>query len=95
MLARHLTEEAPPLVITGTPLASGLEAIVKKALRKRPGNRYASVEALLGDLSRLERRESLAARLPLEDADVYVPSEPFAKQATVFLHRRLGKDPPP
>jgi serine/threonine protein kinase len=94
MLARHLAEEPPPLVITGTPLASGLEAVVRKALRKRPDNRYASMEALLGDLSRLTRGESIAARLPLAESDVYVPIQPFAQQATVFLHRRLGKEPP-
>jgi hypothetical protein len=52
------------------------------------------MEALLGDLARLERGEALAARLPPERPDVYVAREPFAVQASVFLHRRLGKEPP-
>jgi serine/threonine protein kinase len=98
MLARHLIEGAPPLALTDAqgnpPLASGLDAIVQKALRKRPEHRYASMEALLGDLVRLERGEALAARLPLDAPDVYTPREPFAQQAVVFLHRRLGKEPP-
>jgi eukaryotic-like serine/threonine-protein kinase len=98
MLARHVAEQAPPLVVPASaegPLAVGIAAIVKKALRKRPENRYASMEALLGDLARLDRGEPLDARLPPVDADVYAPRQPFAAQAISFLQRRFGKDPPP
>jgi serine/threonine-protein kinase len=93
MLARHLLEEPPSLGLTG-PQAAGLDAIVRKTLRKHPDNRYASMEALVGDLARLARGEPLAARLPLERPDVYVARAPFGEQASVFLHRRLGKEPP-
>jgi len=94
MLAKQLAEEPPPLTLTGTPLASGIEAIVARTLRKNPENRYASMEALVGDLGRLERGESLAARLPLAHDDAYVPRGQFAVQAVTFLYRKLGKEPP-
>jgi serine/threonine-protein kinase len=91
MLARHLVDDPGPLGVEGV---DGLDAVVRKALRKSPRHRYASMEALLGDLARLERGEPLAARVPLEGADVYEPTLPFARQAVDFLHRRLGKEPP-
>jgi serine/threonine-protein kinase len=94
MLAKHLAEQPPPLTLTGTPLASGLEAIVAKMLRKNPENRYATMEALVGDLGHLERGESLAARLPLAHDDAYVPRGQFATQAVTFLYKKLGKEPP-
>src|SRR5262249_1191610 len=93
MLARHLLEEPPSLGLTG-PRAAGLHAIGRKTLRKPPDTRYASMEALVGGLARLDRGEPLAARLPPERPDAYVPREPFAVQASVFLHRRLGKEQP-
>jgi serine/threonine protein kinase len=95
MLALHVSAEPPPLVLAEGPLAAGVAAIIRKALRKRPENRYASMEALLGDLGRLDRGEPLDARLPVADADVYAPRQPFAAQAIAFLQRRFGKDPPP
>jgi serine/threonine-protein kinase len=91
MLARHLVEDPGPL---GVPGIEGLSAIVQKALRKNPAHRYASMEALLGDLARLDRGEALAARLPLDGPDIYQASQPFPRQAVDFLHRRLGKEPP-
>ncbi len=100
MLFRHVTEEPALLALpasTPGPMAAGIAAIVRKMLRKRPENRYASMEALLGDLGRLDRGEPLDARLPLAegDADVYAPQMPFAAQAISFLQRRFGKEPPP
>jgi serine/threonine-protein kinase len=91
MLARHLVEDPGPLGVEGI---DGLSAIVLKALRKSPAHRYSSMEALLGDLARLDRGEPLAARVPLDGADVYQPERPFARQAVEFLHRRLGKEAP-
>jgi serine/threonine-protein kinase len=88
MLAMHLAEEPPSLALPG------LDAIVRKAMRKSPDHRYASMEALIGDLIHLERGEPLAARLPLAESDVYVPRQQFAGQVTAFLHKKLGKEPP-
>jgi serine/threonine-protein kinase len=91
MLARHLIEDPGPLGVQGI---DALSAIVLKALRKSPAHRYGSMEALLGDLARLERGEPLAARVPLDSPDVYQAKQAFARQAVDFLHRRLGKEPP-
>ena len=73
-----------------------MEAVILKALRKRPENRYASMEALIKDLDRLERgRARLQADEPLADPnDVYVPRGGFAKNATAYFYKRLGKPPP-
>jgi serine/threonine-protein kinase len=91
MLARHLTEDPGPLGVGGL---DRLDAIIQKALRKSPAHRYASMEALIGDLVRLERGEPLAARLAPEGRDVYAPQLAFARRAVEFLHRRLGKEAP-
>jgi serine/threonine-protein kinase len=95
VMAQHLVTPPPKLMLDGSPLAAGLESIVLKAMRKRPENRYASVEALLGDLVCLEANKPLAARVPLEDDDVYAPEKPYSAKAAGFLYRKLGKEPPP
>ncbi len=96
VLARHLFEEPPAALsfLAGGPVASGVDAILRKALRKSPEHRYASMEALVGDLARLERGEPLAARIPPDTADVYAPKTEFSAKASVFLRRRLDKEPP-
>src|SRR6185369_7325392 len=91
MMAHHLVETPPPLALSNSPLGPGLEAIVKKAMRKRPEHRYASMADLVGDLNRLERAEALSARLPLEEEDVYAPTTPYAAKAAKFLQSKLGK----
>jgi eukaryotic-like serine/threonine-protein kinase len=45
-------------------LRGDLEHIVAKALRKRPANRYASVQALADDIERHLRHESVSAQAP-------------------------------
>ena len=94
MLARHLVEEPRQAAFPPGPLAAGLESMVRKALRKDPAHRYASMAALLGDLARLERGEPLDARLAPHGADVYPHKTEFSAKAGAFLYRRLGKDPP-
>lgn len=90
VLARHLIEEAPPPRL-GSP---GVEAIIVKALRKRPEHRYSSMESLLGDFARLDRNESLSAHLLPEEPDVYAPRNAFSQRAAAFLYSRLGQKPP-
>ena len=94
VLARHLVEEPQPPCLAASPPSSGVEAIIAKALRKRPEHRYSSMESLIGDLSRLDRGESLSAHLPPEEADVYVPRNTFSQRAAAFLYSRLGQKPP-
>ena len=57
-------------------LRGDLEHIVAKALRKRPAERYASVQALADDLQRHLRHESVSAQAPT-----------FAYLATKFVQR--------
>jgi hypothetical protein len=94
-MAQHLVTPPPPLKLEGSPLAAGLEAIVLKAMRKRPENRYPSIEALVGDLACLEAQRPLAARVPIEDDDVYTPAKAYSAKAAGFFYRKLGKEPPP
>jgi len=89
ILARHLLQEPAPPAIAGA-LGPGLAAIVQKAMRKRPEHRYASMEALLGDLACLDRGEPLAARFAPDAPDVYVPRTEFSVKASEFLRRKLG-----
>jgi serine/threonine-protein kinase len=73
------------------------EAVILKAIRKRPENRYPSMDALIEDLERLsgDRRGRLAAMDPLAAPDdVYVPRGVFAKNATNYFYRKLGKVAP-
>jgi len=89
MLARHLIDTPPAPAIAGA-LGPGLGAIVQKAMRKRPEHRYATMEALVGDLARLDRGEPLAARIPPDAPDVYAPRTEFSIKASEFLQRRLA-----
>jgi serine/threonine-protein kinase len=91
VLARHLGQEPAPLGLAPEPRAAGVEAIVQKAMRKRPEHRYGSMEAFVGDLSRLERGERLSAHVPLEVADEYQPKTAFSQKAAAFLWSRLGR----
>lgn len=95
MLAHQLlSEPAPPGLGGGHPEA-GIEAIILKAIRKRPENRYPSMEALHEDLARLARPgAALTASQPVTQPDQYVPKTAFAKTASRFLHTKIGKTPP-
>src|SRR5262249_21172619 len=108
-LARHLVEPAPPLDLAATAasatsgwgssplgLASGLEGGPPPWLRKRPDNRYPSMDALLGDIDRLlPASGALAARSPIIEPDMYVPRNPFGINAARLFYKMLSKVPPP
>ena len=55
-------EPAPPSSVASQPLAEDLDAIVLKALRKEPQERYASVRALNDDIERYLRSLPVLAR---------------------------------
>ena len=65
---RRVLEDVPPLTsqvathADAPALAGDLDAIVAKALRKEPEQRYATVAALAGDIGRHLRHEAIGAR---------------------------------
>lgn len=93
-LAQQLFTPAPAPALGTAGVAPGLEAMILHALRKRPDNRYASMEALVEDLDRVTagRAPSLALRPP-SAPDVYSPVTPFGITAAKFLYKKLGLSP--
>lgn len=108
-LAFHLIEPAPPLDLAAAAaaatsgwgpaplgLASGLEAVAAKCLRKQPNNRYPSMDAVLADVDRLlPASGALAARAPIALPDVYMPRNPFGLNAARVFYGMLSRQPPP
>ena len=94
LLAHHLLSPPPPPALGDAWIAPRLEAVILKALRKRPELRYASMEALIADLDRIATPGPLAALEPLRCADVYAPLTPFAITTARYFYKLLGKSPP-
>ena len=92
LVAAHLYA-TPPLPSARRPdLDPRLDRLVLAAMRKRPGNRYPTMEALLGDVERLlgQRDGELSAPEPKLDPDVYEPLNPMSRTAARFLRGLLG-----
>ncbi|MCC6557357.1 MAG: serine/threonine protein kinase [Polyangiaceae bacterium] len=97
LLARQLVTPPPRPSERRKDVDRAIEAVILKAIRKRPENRYASMDAFIEDLERLagDRRGKLIAHEPLAAADdVYVPRGAFARNATAYFYKKLGVDPP-
>lgn len=101
-LAQQLIEPVPPFYLGTSDVASGLAAVIVKTLRKRPENRYASMDALLDDLRRLDavatthsKARDLAAKRPIEAPDVYLPQSIFSRNAAKIFYKKLRREPPP
>ncbi|WP_437953251.1 serine/threonine-protein kinase [Sorangium sp. So ce296] len=90
VLANQLMTPPPPPNLGASPTARSLEAVILKCLRKRPENRYASMEALVEDLGRLGRPGALAADAPIASPDVYAAQTPYGEHAARFLYKQLG-----
>ncbi len=89
---RELGAEAAP--VPPRRLVGDLDAIVARCLRKPPGDRYQTVEALAQDLERHQRRQPVAAR---EGARLYLLGRflsrhrwPVASGAALFLSLAAG-----
>lgn len=90
VLAHHLYTTPPALKLGASPEAKRLEAVVHKAMRKDPAQRYASVDALRSDLDRvLDPSQSLSADAPMDGPNVYEPVQAFSQNAAQFLRRQL------
>jgi serine/threonine-protein kinase len=96
LLAHHLIEPPPRPALPPDPLSPRLEAVILKAMRKRPENRYASMASLIADLDRIAQPGSpLLALSPPEASDVYVPQSAFAANTARYFYRLLQKEGPP
>ena len=72
-------------------------SVMLKALRKRPENRYPSMDAFCEDLERPvgRRTGALAADEPLaREPDVYQPRFAFSRAAAAYFYRKLGVTAP-
>ncbi|WP_437676194.1 serine/threonine-protein kinase [Sorangium sp. So ce131] len=97
LLARQLVTQPPRPSERRRGIDRLTEAVILKAIRKRPENRYPSMEAFLLDLERLagERGGPLLAEDPLPAPDdVYVPQGSFARNAAIYFYRKLGMEAP-
>jgi serine/threonine protein kinase len=97
IVAQHLFA-APPRPSELCPgLDPRLEALVLRALRKHPDNRFPSMDALLAELDSLfvEPTGPLPASPLARDPDVYEPVSPFARAAAYSFEVRLGQKPAP
>jgi eukaryotic-like serine/threonine-protein kinase len=93
-LAHHLITPAPPPALGNAGLAPGLELMLLRALRKRPDNRYPSMDAFVEDLDRVAAGSPpRIAQQPPNAPDVYSPVTPFAVTAAKFLYKKLGLNP--
>jgi eukaryotic-like serine/threonine-protein kinase len=98
MLAHQLLTPAPPLGLGPIHPAPWLEEVILKAIRKRPENRYPSMDALMEDLKRLKAPPrsgiALTATQPIELPDAYAPKTPFGAAASRFLETKIVKSSP-
>ncbi|MCS6899274.1 MAG: serine/threonine-protein kinase [Myxococcales bacterium] len=76
----------------GLVLRARLGLVIRKALRKNPEHRYASVQALQEDLERILGRASgfLEARRPPDGEDLYVPVGPLSRNVLPQFYKMLG-----
>ena len=87
LVAQHLFAP-PPLPSSRRPgLDPRLDRVVLTAMRKRPDNRYPTMDVLLEDVERIlgQREGALAAPEPKADPDVYEPLNPMSRTAARFL----------
>lgn len=93
-LAHQLITPAPSPALGHAGLAPSLEAMLLHALRKRPDNRYQSMDAFVEDLDRVAAGGPPRLALqPPTAPDVYSPVTPFAITAAKFLYKKLGLNP--
>ncbi|EYF06026.1 serine/threonine-protein kinase [Chondromyces apiculatus] len=96
ILVQHLLVALPRPSLYRPDLDPRIEAIILKAARKHPDNRYPSMDHLIDDLDRLATDRPLLAETPLATPDdVYTPQGVFARRATAYFYRRLGVLPRP
>jgi serine/threonine protein kinase len=83
LLRHQLCSPTPPPSWLCENLDPSIEAIVLKAMRKKPENRYASAAELLSDLERVSNGGALSHETPADD--VYTPRSAQGERAAEIL----------
>lgn len=100
LLSHQLFSTMPPPSWLAEAIDPRIEAVIMRATRKHPDNRYPSMEALLLDLDRLVGFRGVATdelhHPPLAvTPDAYDPKNPEGRKVAQMLARRFGTVPPP
>lgn len=100
LFSHQLYSPAPPPTWLNESIDPGTEAVILRAMRKHPENRYPSMRALMDDLDALvglsPRRDRVVVGGPLvHDPDVYRPQNPKSRDVADILAVNFGFDPPP
>jgi serine/threonine-protein kinase len=88
LLRHQLFSPAPPLSWLCDDLDPAIEAIVLKAMRKNPVNRYASAAELQTDLELVLDGHAPDSSFELREADVYTPRSSVGERAAQLLGGR-------
>jgi serine/threonine protein kinase len=78
-------------------LSDGISQVIAKATRKRPDNRYESMDHFVDDLDRLlgDKDGELTAAGPVRHhPDEYMPQSAFARHAAGYFYRKIGREVP-
>ncbi|AKT41720.1 serine/threonine-protein kinase [Chondromyces crocatus] len=95
LLAHHFLVPPPPPSLGQEGIAPRIEAVVRKALRKNLDNRYATMDALIGDLERVTHPSGPTVALaPITEPDEYKPLTPFAANTAGYYRRLLSRPAP-
>lgn len=85
LLRHQLISPAPPPSWLCEALDPSVEAIVLKAMRKNPANRYGSATELLRELERVSNGGSVLAVTEMAEPDVYTPRSRHAEKSAEIL----------
>jgi serine/threonine-protein kinase len=92
LLAHQMFSAAPPPSWLKEDIDSRIEKVILRAMRKRPDNRYPSMEAFVADLERilgfLPQQDIAPNSLPTDDT--YQPLTPAGLEAAEALLRQFG-----
>lgn len=97
LLAEQLLLPLPDPRIRVPTLGEGISEVIIKATRKRPDNRYQSMDDFVADLDRLlgdlDGPLAAAGKVP-HHPDEYVPQSAFARHAAGYFYRKIGRQVP-
>lgn len=94
MLAHQVLLQAPPPSWLLEGLDPRADAIVMRAIRKNPDNRYPTMADFALDIERLMDGEPFDERVGTAEPDAYVPNTKLGREATLLFCRKLGTEPP-